>query len=293
MNFNLAPFFSNDLQDEGPCAYPSTPLQRPYYLSNAGTPSTPSHHSDSPPRSPSLVSTTGSAANASDADDDVLPLTPDSKSSFRIAHNGAWLHKLEYSPKSTHHIFFYGSSSSGAGPQTQSCPPESEHNSLPNHRPTVFEDQSLFDRLSGRYVDPKDTSEALSERAKKSYMRILQDLNVTTFQCAIQYLEAVHERHRMLYHAACWEVSEHARREALARSMCETLKHNFVTAEQEVRLLLEIFSQRLALSHHPVASCSVEASEISRASVRRTDAVLSIVNGAKELRSGDSWYVLL
>lgn len=127
----------------------------------------------------------------------------------------------------------------------------------------------------------------------ESYMRILQDLNAATFQCAIQYLEAVRERHRMLYHAACWEVSEHARREALARSMCETSKHNYVTAEQEVRLLLDIFSQRLAISRHPVASCSVEASEKSRASVRRTDAVLGIVNGAKELRSGDSWYVPL
>jgi hypothetical protein len=104
------------------------------------------------------------AANASDADDDVFPLTPDSKSSFRIAHNGARPHKLEYSPKSTHHVFVDGSSSSGAGPQTRSYPPESEHNSLPNGRSTVFEDQSLFDRLSGGYVDPNDTSEALSKR---------------------------------------------------------------------------------------------------------------------------------
>jgi hypothetical protein len=104
------------------------------------------------------------AANASDADDDVLPLTPDSKSSFRVADNGARPCKLEYSPNSIPHIFLDDSSSSGAVPQTRSCPPESEHNSLPNRRPMVFEDQSLFDRLSGGSVDPNDTSEAVSQR---------------------------------------------------------------------------------------------------------------------------------
>jgi hypothetical protein len=123
-------------------------------------------------------------------------------------------------------------------------------------------------------------------------MSTLQDLSSTSFQCVIQYLEAVRERHRMLYHAACWEVSEHARREALARSMREDSKTNFLKAEQEVRFLLELFSHRLNVSGHPAAQYSAEFRDKNRASIRRADAVLALLNGAKEIRTANNWYVL-
>ncbi|KAG1820001.1 hypothetical protein DFJ58DRAFT_739364 [Suillus subalutaceus] len=239
MSFNLAPSSSN--QAEGPCIYPSTPLQRPCYLSAASTPSTPStpsYHSNSPSGSP-LVSTTGSAAGTtSDADDDIFPLTPNSKGSSFVTNNGAGL-------------------------QTLHCP-ESECGDPPHRRSTSFEDQYLFERLSGRSVDSNDRSETISERAKAAYMNTLQQLSPTSFQCVIHYLEAVRERHRMLYHAACWEVSECARWEALARSMHEDLKKDYVNAEQEVRFLLEILGQRMALTHHPVANCSAEVHTTAR-----------------------------
>ncbi|KAG1723493.1 hypothetical protein EDB19DRAFT_1916053 [Suillus lakei] len=293
MNFNVTPSSSNELQAEGPCVYPSTPLQRPCYLSTASTPSTPSHHSSSPPSSPSLVSTTGSAVNTtSDADDDIFPLTPNSKSSFCVANNGAGLHNPGCSPESEHDDFVANSLSSGAGPQTLSCPPESKHGDLLHCRTTSFEDQWLFDRLSGRSVD-FSTSEVISEKVKDVYIDTLQELSTTSFQYVIHYLEAIHEHHRMLYHTACWEVSEHARQEALAHSMCEDSKQDYLKAEQEVQFLLEILGRCLALSAHPIVNYSTKFCDNSRTSVRRTEAVLIILNGAREMHPADNWYVLL
>lgn len=124
-------------------------------------------------------------------------------------------------------------------------------------------------------------------------MGILQNLSLGSFKCVIHYLEAVRERHRMLYHAACWEVSEHARREALARAMSEDSKRNYLDAQQEVQFLLDMLGRRLALSHQPVANISAQVRDNSMASVRRTDAVLVIVNDANGMRPGDQWCVLL
>jgi hypothetical protein len=228
---------------------------------------------------------TMAAGTTSDADDDIFPLTPNSKSSSFVVNDGV-------------------------GPQTLHYP-ESERGDLPHRRTTSFEDQCLFERLSGRSVDVNDTSEAISEKVgivsntsissddvrhiqvKDAYTNTLQGLSPASFQCAIHYMEAVRERHRMLYYAACWEVSEHARREALARSMREDSKKDYMKAEQEVRFLLEILGQRVALTRHPVANCSAEVRDNSRTSVRRTDAVLFILNGAKEMRPAENWCVLL
>jgi hypothetical protein len=157
MNFDLAPSVSDELghQTEGsPCVYPSTPLQRPYFFSAASTASIPSRHSSSPPSSPSLVSTTGSGMNnsfitgdilnvkitaANTSSDEMFPPTPNSKLSFHVANNGA-----------------------ASGPQTRSCSPE--NSDLPHRWTASFEDQCLFDRLSGWSVDFNDTSETISER---------------------------------------------------------------------------------------------------------------------------------
>ncbi|KAG1842911.1 hypothetical protein C8R48DRAFT_678862 [Suillus tomentosus] len=186
----------------------------------------------------------------------MFPPTPNSKLSFHVANNGA-----------------------ASGPQTRSCSPE--NSDLPHRWTASFEDQCLFDRLSGWSVDFNDTSETISERVKEAYMSILQNLSLNTFQCVIHYLEAVRERHRMIYHAACWEVSEHARRQALACAMREDSKRDFLKAEQEVRFLMEILGQRVALSHQPVAKYSAGVRDHSRTSVDRADAVLVILNGAK------------
>ncbi|KAG1759545.1 hypothetical protein EDD22DRAFT_955751 [Suillus occidentalis] len=288
MNFNLASSSTTEISAEAPCVYPSTPPQRLCNLSAANTPS--SHQSSSPPRAPSLVFTTGSATaanTASDADDDAFPLTPNSKSSLHFASKGAGLQNPGYSPESKRDDSVAHSPSNGVEPQIPSYPAESEHGDLPHCRTTSFEDQRLFDRLAGRSVD-LNASETVSKMVKDAYMSTLQDLSSASFQCVIQYLEAVRERHRMLYHAACWEVSEHARWEALARSMREDLKTNFLKAEQEVRFLLELFSHRLNLSGHPAAQYSAEFCDENRASICRADAVLVILNGAKEIRAANN-----
>jgi hypothetical protein len=124
-------------------------------------------------------------------------------------------------------------------------------------------------------------------------MGILQGLSLGAFQCVIHYLEAVRERHRMLYHAACWEVSEHARREALAREMREESKRDYLRAEQEVQFLMDILGHRMALSRQPVENMSAQVRDNSMASVRRTDSVLVILNDANGMRPADQWYVLL
>ncbi|KAG1750698.1 hypothetical protein EDB19DRAFT_1904110 [Suillus lakei] len=267
MNFNVTPSSSKELQAEGLCVYPSTPLQRPCYLSTASTPSTGSHHSSSPPSSPSLVSTTGSANTTSDADDDIFPLTPNSKSSFCVANDGAGPHNPGCSPESEHDNFVANSLSNGAGLQTLSCPPKSEH---------------------GRSVN-FSTSEVISKKVKDAYMGTLQELSTTTsFKYIIHYLEAIRERHHMLYHAACWEVSEHTRWKALTRSMREDSKQDYLKAEQEVWFLLEILGRHLALSTHPVVNYSAEFHDNSRTSVCWTDAVLIILNGAKEMCPADN-----
>lgn len=276
MNFNLASSSSTELSAEAPCVYPSTPPQRPYYLSAASTPSTPRAGS-------------ATAANpASDADDDACPLTPtNSKSSLHFAIKGAGLRNPGYSPESKHDDSVAHSPPNGAEPQIPSYPAESEHGDLPDCRTTSFEDQRLFDRLSGRSVD-LNASETVSQTAKDAYMSTLQNLSLASFQCVIQYVEAVRERHRMLYHAACWEVSEHARRQALARSMREDSKTNFLKAEQEVRFLLELLCHRLNSSGHPAAQYSAEFRDENRASIHRADAVLGILNGAKEIHTANN-----
>lgn len=194
-----------------------------------------------------------------------------------------------YSPESKHDDSVAHSPSNGAEPQIPSYPAESEHGDLPDCRTTSFEDQRLFDRLSGRSVD-LNASETVSETVKDSdaYMSTLQNLSLASFQCVIQYLEAVRERHRMLYHAACWEVSEHARRQALARSMSEDSKTNFLKAEQEVRFLLELLCHRLNSSGHPAAQYSAEFRDENRASIHCADAVLGILNGAKEIHTANN-----
>jgi hypothetical protein len=98
----------------------------------------------------------------------------------------------------------------------------------------------------------------------------------------------------MNYLAACWEVSEFERRKALARSMCEDSKNNYLKAEQEVRCLMDIFGQRMSLSSHTVTGSyhPTEVRDNIRTSIHRTDTVLTVLNGAKEMRTGN-WYVLL
>lgn len=126
------------------------------------------------------------------------------------------------------------------------------------------------------------------------YLKILGNLSTNSFVCAIQYLEAVRERHRMNYHAACWEISEHERRKALAHSMCEDSRNDFMKAERDVRCLMDIFGQRLSLSSHPAAGSysPVAVRDNNKTAIHRTDAVLAVLNGAKEMRLV-SWYVLL
>ncbi|KAG1720543.1 uncharacterized protein EDB91DRAFT_1088790 [Suillus paluster] len=200
---------------------------------------------------------------------------PNSKISFHIANNGT-------------------------GPQTLSCSLESKYGDLPHRRTTSFEDQCLFDRLSGWSVDFNDTSEAISKRvgivlnmslssSDRMHIRAFcNDLSLSSFQCVVHYLEAIRECHHMLYHATCWEVSEHERWEALARVMHEDSKRDYLKAEQEVQFLLDILGQRVALSCQPVANFSAQVGNHSKTSVCQTDAVLSILNSAKEMRPADN-----
>jgi hypothetical protein len=66
----------------------------------------------------------------------MFPPTPNSKISFHVA----------------------------TGPQTPSYTPESKYSDLPYSKTTSYEDQSLFDRLSGWSIDFNDTSGTVSER---------------------------------------------------------------------------------------------------------------------------------
>ncbi|KAG1723298.1 uncharacterized protein EDB91DRAFT_1087844 [Suillus paluster] len=190
------------------------------------------------------------------SDDEMFPPTPNSKISFHIANNGTGL-------------------------QTLSCSLESKYGDLPHRRTASFEDQCLFDRLSGWSVDFNDTSEAISKSVGiVSNMSLSSDnLSLSSFQCVVHYLEAVHERHRMLYHATCWEVSEHERREALAHVMREDSKRDYLKAEQEVQFLLDILGQCVALSHQPVANFSAQVcnhSKTSRCTLRITELVQNV-----------------
>ncbi|KAG1865744.1 hypothetical protein C8R48DRAFT_672344 [Suillus tomentosus] len=148
--------------------------------------------------------------------------------------------------------------------------------------------------LNSRPFDVDDSSGTINENARDTYLKILGELSTNSFLCAVQYLEAVRERCRMNYHAACWEISEFERGKALARSMHEDSKRDFSKAEQEVQHLMEMFHQRLSLSRRgaSASSCPTEVRDSIRTSIRRTDAVLGILNDAKEMCSVDSWYVL-
>ncbi|KAG1723546.1 hypothetical protein EDD22DRAFT_961959 [Suillus occidentalis] len=244
MNFDFASSSSNELQAEAPCKSLFTPPPRPFYLHTAGTPS---QHSSSPSSSPSLVSATGSAT-----DDDTFPLTPNSKGSL-------------CEPNS---LF------NGIEPQARYSPPSEYCN--PPICTTQFEDQCLFDRLQGRPLEVNDSSDTINDVVKDMYLKILGNLSTNSFVCAIQYLEAVCECHCMSYHAAGWEISEYERRKALARSMCEDSRNNFMKADHPT-----------AGSYSPVA-----VRNNNKTAVHRTDAVLAVLNGAKEMRLVN-WYVLL
>lgn len=100
---------------------------------------------------------------ASDADDDAFPLTPNSKSSIHFPSKGAGLRNPGYSPESKRDDSVAHSPSNGAEPQIPSHPAESEHGDLPHRRTISFEDQRLFDQLSGRSVD-LNASETVTER---------------------------------------------------------------------------------------------------------------------------------
>jgi len=76
--------------------------------------------------------------------------------------------------------------------------------------------------------------------------------------------------------------------------MCEDSKNNYLKAEQEVWCLMDIFGQCMSLSSHTVTGSyhPTEVHDNIRTSIHWTDTVLTILNGAKEMRTGN-WYVLL
>jgi hypothetical protein len=118
-----------------------------------------------------------------------------------------------------------------------------------------------------------------------------------TFRCLLHYLEAVHERERMTYFTSCWEVTEIKRREALAISMREESKADFINTKRESQYLLDIFAERLSLPRSTATDGPYlnAACDNAKLSLNRTGAELSILKAradAFENRMADDWYVL-
>jgi hypothetical protein len=116
-------------------------------------------------------------------------------------------------------------------------------------------------------------------------LKHLGQLNARSFHLNIRVLEAIRERERMQYFASCWDVAIFERLKDVAAFDCEASKNNFRVVEQELRMVLDVVSQRLSSSCEPLKDGRLldDVCENNRRCIRRADDVLASVKHSGNL----------
>lgn len=243
-----------------PMKPPSTPLRCPYHSSFTGNLNTFSCRSSSPPSPLSPSSVNGTGSGASTTSDAEFPRTPKSNCSIsgicRIADTSA-----------------------EAGSPTPCPSPENQQHSdvFRPHYSSWSEDERDFDGLLDDLNRDQGTMKDIEQKMMETYLRHVGKLNASSFNCIIRYLEAIRERRRMRYYTSCWDVAVVQRREAVALSVRDQSKSDFLAVERELRLILGILAQRLSLPRATAADSQGFAAvrDKDRISIQQTDTLLA------------------
>ncbi|KAG2109372.1 uncharacterized protein F5147DRAFT_760757 [Suillus discolor] len=221
-----------------------------------------SYNQNSPPPSPSSLSPglseSAATTSGSDTEEDILPLMPDSKSSYRTG----CAHILPRRSPTLSHF------------QRQR-----NRGSHPYHRPSPsFEEEYLGSKLLGRPFNSDDSSESISSRVKDVYTRQIEQLSPESFRYAVHYKEAVRERKRMRMFTAAWELEETKRLCAFLQTTMVSSEMEFVAAKEESRWLLDMIVDRQKLRPLEADARHVAAAyDRDKKSLHRADAELSLL----------------
>ncbi|KAG2109361.1 uncharacterized protein F5147DRAFT_798592 [Suillus discolor] len=186
-------------------------------------------HQSPPPSSPRSLSPglseSAITTSGSDAEEDILPLTPDSKHSYRMG----CAHILpRRSPTLSR---FQRPRNRGSHPYCRPSP--------------SLEEEYLGSKLLGRPSNSDDPSESMSLR--DAYTRQIEQLSPDSFHYAVHYKEAVCERKRMRLFTVAWELEETKRLHAFLEATMVNSEMEFAAAVDESRWLLDMIVDRQKL----------------------------------------------
>lgn len=220
------------------------------------------NHQSSPPPSPLSpspgLSESAATTSGSDAEEDILPLTPDSKRSYRT---GCAHIPPRRSPALSH---FRRQRNRGSHPYRRPSP--------------SFEEDYLGSKLLGRPSNSDDSAESMSFGVKDAYTKQIEQLSPDSFRYAVHYKEAVRERKRMRMFTAAWELEEIKRLRAFLQTTMVSSEMEFVAAEQESRWLLDIIVDRQKLRSVEADARHVTAAyDRDKKSLHRADEELSLL----------------
>ncbi|KAG1873420.1 hypothetical protein C8R48DRAFT_769859 [Suillus tomentosus] len=253
--------------DQGQYPPSSTPLQHPRKPLCYSTGCHPFSHIDSPsqispPSSP--LSCRGSVMSLSGTDDDLLPLTPDSKHSDN-KHRMASTSAIARSP-------------------TSSRPPQQNHSEIndnsfhPFSRPSSFQERHFVDRMLGSSHGDNLPEDSSSSKLDDAFLMRLDTLGPIAFRMIVHLKEAIRERQRMRLFTSYWELEESARRNKLCDFLYHEAQVEFAQAEQESKRFLEAL-----LEKYPPLVGVTDTQYLSqtcarnKASLRQTDGQLDLL----------------
>ncbi|KAG1858932.1 hypothetical protein F4604DRAFT_1930978 [Suillus subluteus] len=203
------------------------------------------------------------ASATSDGDDDMFPLTPNSK------HSTGECHIADTSVEA------------GFPTANHSPGPENQHNDpfLSYSRASSSQGAHVLHKIIDNIVCDQGTSQSVEQKDKETYLKQMEQLGANSFHLVICVLEAVRERECMFYFAACWDIAVFERQKDVTAYACETSKANFLMVKQELRSVLDILAQRLLLPCATIVDDRhlVAARDNNMRSIQRADDVLAFV----------------
>ncbi|KAG2062919.1 hypothetical protein BDR04DRAFT_1164464 [Suillus decipiens] len=238
---------SCDVEAQYPTSSSCTPPQRTRsYVPHCD----PSHKINSSPPSPPVSLSVTVDSMDSDADEDIFPITPDSKHSCP-----------------THRF-----TSAEADSPTPSRSTFNDNDlDLPHTLPSVDKDHGDNNSVGGSLVNvdkPNNNSRSQPDIDKFTLLKRMEVLSPKAKRFVVRYKEAVRERKRMRFFATLWKREEIKRLDSLYDTICEDLECDLTTAEEECRFLSNTLSDRPNVQHLNALR------EDDKKSLRRADAEL-------------------
>ncbi|KAG1739656.1 hypothetical protein EDB19DRAFT_1978039 [Suillus lakei] len=219
------------------------------------------HVDGSPPSTPpvSLRGSVTAASTVSETDDDVFPLTPDSKRSG-----------------DPHYV---ADISGGAGSSTPSRY-HKQHFANNHHHPyrrtPSFQDRHIFECMLGS-SDCDSLLEDMKGKTDDGFLRYMDMLGPQSFRLVVHYKEAVRERKRLDLYVAYWAREETKRLDTIRRFVLLTAQEEYARAEREAAVLLNRLLERHPPSTGVDAQSLTRFSDRCRRSLGKTDAQLDLL----------------